>query len=71
MKPKKGKYYYINYVDLDPAGSFDGIAECVNEYLYDNKGAKLEEPLYEFLHRDNKGTMVYSLFNEKEVLLEA
>lgn len=72
MKPKKGKYYFINYVDHeDPRGSFDGIAECIGEHLKDAKGRYLKDPFYEFVHKDAEGNMVASLFTASEVILEA
>ena len=71
MKPKIGKYYYINYEDkIQPEGSYVGIALCVGKYERDQDGNNLKEIFYEFEHpQDDK--LVRNLYTDQEIILEA
>lgn len=72
MKPKIGKYYYINYEDKQqPEGSYYGLAKCVGKYERNEAGDPVYPVMYEFEHPDDKGELVLSLYYEQEILMEA
>lgn len=71
IKPKVGKFYYIDYEDKDDAaGSYFGIAECINVFDRDENLRPIEPPLYEFVHPKADGELVRSLFYASEVTTE-
>ena len=71
IKPKVGKFYYIDYEDKDEAaGSYFGIAECIKVYDRDETGKPIEPPLYEFIHPQANGEMVRALYYASEITTE-